>query len=352
MKKAISAILALTVIFSSLAFGLTASGAKKSGLSDEWKETVLNNYNEFIAETDGDSDKIPMIVTTDQHGTITVDNEIYRYFDKIVDWSKISKILNLGDTVQNEFNIIELISYRIATSCMPRDKRIEVVGNHDRASLHYGKIVDFLFFPTPHAERSRERNAFVVKDEKFNIRYLAVDPKNYPWNYTCGTMTTSQADFIIKELSKDDPSDIVLISHPYLFRDEIIRRDGTTFTGSDYFIGSAEQYADVKQSFVDMLAARKNKTAGVFIDCAGVEHPYDFSNCEGDFLMTLHGHHHTEGYETSCGITEFMFQSMRYDNEENSEPDCTYFAYIDTKTKTFKCWKNLPGYEAWEIDIA
>lgn len=347
MKKAISALMIFVLVLSVFSVGAAAS----SPLSEEWKAMVLANYKEFEAETRGDSNKIPMIVSTDQHGAITADSEIYRYINSIVDWNNISKILNLGDTVRNEFNIGELFSSRWATRCLPKNKRVEVIGNHDRARIHWGKLVDFLFFPTPHAVRSKSRDTFVVKDENFNIRYLAVDPKQYPWNYTCGYLGTSMADFIIDELSKDDSSDIVLISHPYLFKDAVIRRDGSVFTGSEFFIGSDTEYTDVKQSFVDMLAARKNKTSGVLIDCDGVEHPYDFSKCESDFLMALHGHHHTEGYETRDGITEFMFQSFTLDNEENTEPDCFYFAYIDTQAKTFKCWKNVAGYDAWEISI-
>lgn len=352
MKRLIAVLMSIVFIISSFTFSASALGKKKSELPDWWKEVVLNNYNEFISEVDGDPNKIPMIVTTDQHGAIKADSEIYRYFDEIADWSKISKIINLGDTVKNTFNPLELINYRIATQCLPRKKRVEVIGNHDRFYVPFGTMIDFLFFPTPNAKRSIGRDVFVVKDEQFNVRYLAVDTKHFPWNYTDGSLSSSQAKFIIKELEKDDSSDIILVSHPYIFRDAMIRRTGDVFTGSEYFIGGPDKYTDVKQSFVDMLAARKNKTAGVLIDCKGKEHPYDFSKCEGDFIMTLHGHHHTEGYETKDGITEFLFQSMTKDNAQNTEPYCTYFAYIDREAKTFKCWKNLPGYDAWEIEIA
>lgn len=352
MKKLTAVLMAIVILISSFSVNAFALGSKKNQLSDEWKAMVLKNYEEFIAEVDGDPNKIPMIVSTDQHGAITANSEIYKYIDEITDWSKISKIINLGDTVENTFNPFELAAYRIATKCLPKDKRIEVIGNHDRFYLPFGTLVDMIFFPTPHAERAISRNAFSVKDEEFNVRYLAVDPKNFPYKYTDGSISTVQANFIIKELSKEDDSDIIFLAHPYLFRDAVIRRNGSVFTGSDYFIGGPDKYTDVKQSFVDMLAARKNKTAGVFVDCRGVEYPYDFTNCKGDLLMTLHGHHHTEGYETKDGITEFMFQSFTKDNAQNTEPNCFYFAYIDRETNKFKCWKNFVGYDAWEIDIA
>ena len=351
MKKIIAFLMAVIFIFSAFTFNAYALG-KKEQLPDGWKEMVLKNYNEFISEVDGDPNKIPMIVSTDQHGAIKSDSEVYTYINEITDWSKISKIINLGDTVDPIFNPFQLINYRIATKCLPKEKRIEVIGNHDRFFVPFGKLVDILFFPTPNAARSPMRDTFVVKDEQFNVRYLAVDTKFFPWNYHDGYLFSSQADFIIKELEKNDSSDIVMLSHPYLFRDEMIRRDGTTFTGSEYFIGGPEKFADVKQSFVDMLSARKNKTSGVLIDCRGKEHPYDFSKCESDFIMALHGHHHTEGYETKGGVTEFLFQSFTKDNADNTEPFCFYFAYIDREKNTFKCWKNFAGYDAWEIEIA
>lgn len=311
---------------------------------------VKENYDEFIAEVDGDPNKVPFIVSTDQHGQIRVGTGYYEYINEITDWSKISKIINLGDTVETFFNFRELNAYRQETECLPAGKRIEVCGNHD------AHLIPLVFtarriFETPGAVKAPGGAAFVVKDEQFNIRYLEIDPMGLIWTYKTGKLTPSQAKFFIDELSKDDSSDIVMLSHPYLFRDAIVKRDGSTFTGSETFFGGING-EKVKQSFLDMLLARKNKTAGVLVDSLGIKHPYDFTNCEGDFLMTLHGHHHGEGYETSNGITEFLFQSFCYDGSVNKESYCFYFAYIDTETKTFKCWKNVKGYEAWKISIA
>ena len=347
MKKVISALMAVVMVLSMLSMSASALGKQKTGATDEWKAMVKENYDEFIAEVDGDSSKIPFIVSTDQHGQIKFGTGYFNYINEIVDWSKVSKVINLGDTVETLYNPFELLAYRHETKCLPSEKRIEVFGNHD-GHLIPAFIGTRIFFPTPNAEKSLGGGAFVVKDEQFNVRYLAIDPMSMIWTYNSGRLTTNQAKFIINELSKDDSSDIVMLSHPYLFKDAVIRRDGTTFTGSESFIGKS----DVKQSFLDMLLARKNKTSGVLVDSLGIKHPYDFSDCESDFLMTLHGHHHAEGYETSNGITEFLFQSFRYDNADNTEPGCFYFAYIDTDAKTFKCWKNVNGYDAWEISIA
>ena len=90
-----------------------------------------------------------------------------------------------------------------------------------------------------------------------------------------------------------------------------------------------------------MLQARKNKTAGVLIDCEGKTHTYDFTECESDLLMSIHGHHHTEGFETYKGLTEFLFQSMLMNNANNDEPNCFYmniqnFKYFFSKVKICK----------------
>ena len=344
----------ITMLFSMIGGLIHDDPDPFSLLTKEWRQMVQSNYDEFISEVADSDSRIPIIVSTDQHGAVSANSAFYKYIDSVVDWNKISKIINLGDTVSNSYNEKELSAYLTATECLPGGKRIEVIGNHDRTGLSDAEGAEAArrYFRTSGAVYSDDGKAFVVEDTQFNIRYLAVDPKENPWGYESGALRTPQADFIINELSKDDLTDIVLISHPYLFKDNILRRDGSAFTGSEYFIGSRNVCTEARESFIDMLAARRNKTAGVLLDCDGVEHPYDFTACRSDFLMTLHGHHHTEGYETKNGITEFMFQSMTMDNGQNNEPNCFYFAYIDTQTKTFKCWKNVVGYDAWSISIA
>ncbi|MCQ2462149.1 MAG: hypothetical protein MJ177_01930 [Clostridia bacterium] len=353
MKQLLSFLVIISAFFTTCTAKITGNKPANQ-LSDEWKNTVTKNYNEFIAEVDGDENKIPIIVTTDQHGAITMDSQVYDFFNKLVDWSKVSKILNLGDTVRNEYNFKELFAYQAATRNLPSEKRIEVCGNHDRAGLKTsdGMKVSRIFFHTDGAVYSADKRVFVVTDKQFGIRYLAVDPKVSPWSYGSGFLTKDMADFIIKEFAKTNEPDIVLISHPYLFKDAVIDRNGQTFTGSEWFIGDAENYTQSRDSFIEMLEARKNGTSGVLVDSVGVSHPYDFSKADSEFLMALHGHHHTEGYETKNGITEFLFQSMTYDNAKNTEPLCTYFAYIDKQTNTLKVWKNLEGYSAWEITFA
>ena len=349
MKKAFRVILCVLIALMIVNFGIYFFARKSCPVTDEWKSVVRENYLAFLSEAESSSSAIPIIVSTDQHGAVSADSEIYSYISSLVDWEKISAIINLGDTVNLVFNPLELHSYREATKCLPKDKRIEVIGNHDRFFVPTGKLIEKRYFPNPSAVYSDDGKAFVIEDSKFRVRYLVVDTKCFPYYYTNGRLWTKQADFIINELSKEDESDIVLLSHAYLFKDRIVARDGSTFTGSECFIGSEDKDTEVRQSFIDMLAARKNRSSGVLIDSEGVSHPYDFSNCKSSFLLTLHGHHHSEGYETRDGITEFLFQSMIHDNKDDAEPLCFYFALIDTKNNTLKVWKNVAGYAPFEV---
>lgn len=349
LKKILRTFLCVIITILIINIGFYFFISKKYTITNQWKTVVSNNYNDFISEIDGNNNRIPMIISTDQHGAITSDSEVYKYINNLVDWNKISKIINLGDTVNLVFNPLELNNYREATSCLPEDKRIEIIGNHDRFFVINDNFIEKNYFSNASAVYSEDGKAFVVKDNKFNVRYLIVDTKCFPYTYSNGRLSCEQANFIIDELSKEDESDIVLLSHVYLFNDRIIARDGSIFTGSEYFIGSENKDTEIKQSFIDMLAARKNKSTGILIDSEGFSHSYDFSNCKGNFLLTLHGHHHSEGYETKDDITEFLFQSMIFDNKENNEKLCFYFAYIDTANNILKVWKNAVGYDTLEI---
>lgn len=342
----------LVIILFILSIFVFSSCNKGETIDSEWKSNVLKSYEEFNLEIEENDNVISMIVTTDQHGCVKKDSEIYSYIDSIVDWDNISKIINLGDTVKLLGNKKDLNNYIKATECLPENKRIEVMGNHDKLYLGNRNKLKETYFSSAFSTKNDENNAFVVYDEKYNVRYLSVDTMQFPWTYKNGLLTTSQADFLISELEKVESSDIILLSHSYIFKDDIVNRDNEHFTGSDYFIGNDKKYSDVKESFLEMLSARNEKSKGVLLDCSGVEHPYDFTNCESELLMTLHGHHHDEGYEEKDGVTQFLFQSLRFDNDKN-EPNCIYFAYIDRSNNIFKCWKIVQGkrYDAWTISI-
>ena len=333
----------------SLSTGETVDTSAYSGLSADYVAVVQSNYDAMMAECLGDYNKIPIIVHTDQHGRIGASNQVMKLIGDMVNWYEVSKCMNLGDTVPDRFDMTTLDNYLSATKdSIPLSKRLDVYGNHDvwdsNDSQKYTVDQKRLspYFKNIYARRHGNNGYFTVVDDYYNVKYLVISDLEYPdTNYSTRRITTAQAKFIVSELSADDGRDIVLVSHVPLDSDGVTSRDSTYQAYSEKFLSDTTAH----NSFMTMIAARKNKTNGTFTDSEGVEHAYDFSNVSSDLLMSLHGHAHVEAYRTfENSITEFMFDWF--------DGNTFYFAYIDRKEKKFKAWKNEANVEALEISIA
>lgn len=333
----------------SLSTGETVNPSAYSGLSDDYVVMVQTNYDAMMAECLGDYNKIPIIVHTDQHGRIGASNQVMKLIGDMVNWYEVSKCMNLGDTVPDRFDMTTLDNYLSATKdSIPLSKRLDVYGNHDvwdsNDSQKYTVDQKRLspYFKNIYARRHGNNGYFTVFDDYYNVKYLVISDLEYPdTNYSKRRITTAQAKFIVSELSEDDGRDVVLVSHVPLDSDEVTSRDDTYAAYSEKFLSDTTAH----NSFMTMIAARKNKTSGTFTDSEGISHTYDFSNVSGDLLMSLHGHAHFEAYRTfENSITEFIFDWF-YGNT-------FYFAYIDRKEKKFKVWKNEANVGALEISIA
>ena len=333
----------------SLPTGETVNTSAYSGLSADYVAMVQANYNAMMAECLGDYNKIPIIVHTDQHGRIGASNQVMKLIGDMVNWYEVSKCMNLGDTVADRFGTTALENYLSAIKdSIPLSKRLDVYGNHDvwdsdesqKYTVNQKRLSPY--FKNIYARRHGNNGYFTVVDDYYNVKYLVISDLEYPdTNYSTRRITTTQAKFIVSELSEDDGRDIVLVSHVPLDSDEVTSRDSTYQAYSEKFLSDTTAH----NSFMTMIAARKNKTNGTFTDSEGVEHAYDFSNVSGDLLMSLHGHAHFEAYRTfENSITEFMFDWF--------DGNTFYFAYIDRKEKKFKAWKNEANVGALEISIA
>ena len=333
----------------SLPTGKTVNPPAYSGLSADYVSMVQSNYDAMMAECLGDYNKIPIIVHTDQHGRIGASNQVMKLIGDMVNWYEVSKCMNLGDTVPDRFDMTTLDNYLSATKdSIPLSKRLDVYGNHDvwdsdesqKYTVNQKRLSPY--FKNIYARRHGNNGYFTVVDDYYNVKYLVISDLEYPdTNYSTRRITTAQAKFIVSELSEDDGRDIVLVSHVPLDSDEVTSRDSTYQAYSEKFLSDTTAH----NSFMTMIAARKNKTNGTFTDSEGVEHAYDFSNVSSDLLMSLHGHAHAEAYRTfENSITEFMFDWF--------DGNTFYFAYIDRKEKKFKAWKNEANVGALEISIA
>ena len=333
----------------SLSTGETVNPSAYSGLSADYVSMVQSNYDAMMAECLGDYNKIPIIVHTDQHGRIGASNQVMKLIGDMVNWYEVSKCMNLGDTVPDRFDMTTLENYLSATKdSIPLSKRLDVYGNHDvwdsddsqKYTVDQKRLSPY--FKNIYARRHGNNGYFTVVDDYYNVKYLVISDLEYPdTNYSTRRITTAQAKFIVSELSEDDGRDVVLVSHVPLDSDEVTSRDNTYQAYSEKFLSDTTAH----NSFMTMIAARKNKTSGTFTDSEGISHTYDFSNVSGDLLMSLHGHAHFEAYRTfENSITEFIFDWF-YGNT-------FYFAYIDRKEKKFKVWKNEANVGALEISIA
>ena len=333
----------------SLPTGKTVNTSAYSGLSADYVAMVQANYDAMMAECLGDYNKIPIIVHTDQHGRIGASNQVMKLIGDMVNWYEVSKCMNLGDTVADRFGTTALENYLSATKdSIPLSKRLDVYGNHDvwdadetqKYTVNQKRLSPY--FKNIYARRHGNNGYFTVVDDYYNVKYLVVSDLEYPdTNYSTRRITTAQAKFIVSELSADDGRDVVLVSHVPLDSDEVTSRDSTYQAYSEKFLSDTTAH----NSFMTMIAARKNKTSGTFTDSEGISHAYDFSNVSGDLLMSLHGHTHFEAYRTfENSITEFTFDWF--------DGNTFYFAYIDRKEKKFKVWKNEANVEALEIIIA
>ena len=333
----------------SMSTGVAANTTAYTGLTSDYVSMVQANYDAFIADVMGDYNRIPFIVHTDQHGRIGAKNPVLKLIGDITNWYEISRCINLGDTVADRFGATVLQTYwAAAKDCIPLSRRLDVYGNHDvwDADENQKYTVDQKrlspYFKNIYARRHSNNGYFTVIDDYYNVKYLVINNMEYPaTNYSTRRITTAQANFIVDELSKKDGYDIILLSHvPLVADDTMTSRDASYQAYTETFLSDATANA----SFLAMIAARKTKTSGTFTDSEGVEHAYDFSACDGELLMSLHGHTHFEAYKALTGsVTEFAFDWF--------DGNTFYFAYIDRNAKKFKCWKNENGVEPLEISI-
>lgn len=333
----------------SMSTGVTANTSAYTGLASDYVSMVQANYDAFIAEVMGDYNRIPIIVHTDQHGRIGAQNPVLKLIGDVTNWYEISKCVNLGDTVADRFGATVLQTYLdAAKDCIPLSRRLDVYGNHDvwDADENQKYTVDQKrlspYFKNIYARRHGNNGYFTVVDDYYNVKYLVINNMEYPdTNYSTRRITTAQANFIVEELGKKDGYDIILLSHvPLVADDTMTSRDPSYQAYTETFLSDATD----NTSFLAMIAARKAKTSGTFTDSEGVEHAYDFSGCNSELLMSLHGHTHFEAYKSLTGsITEFAFDWF--------DGNTFYFAYIDRNAKKFKCWKNENGVEPLEISI-
>lgn len=292
--------------------------------------------NEWMKEWGGELDKIPLICHTDQHDSMGDEDsaKMWEAIDNMISWYEVSKVINFGDTTNSYDNFDDptlgdtaLDNYLEATKSIPYSKRIECFGNHDcmkiiNASLTFIKHNQgYLkpYFKNVLARRTSDNGFHVTYDPYFNVKYVVYSWYDYVDDSHYSIVSSAQYDFLIEEMSKNDGYDIILCAHT-----------------------KADAYQEYLGSLVQ---ARYNKTSGTFTDSEGATHTYDFSGCENDLLVVLHGHSHADWSHYDLDVLQNCFLNYY----ESTRP--IYFVLVDKANERLRLWKVLktPKYYVYSV---
>lgn len=343
----------------SLVTNESASVAADTGLDAAYAAVIEEAKNAWMVEANGNVDKIPLIIHTDQHGNFS--KPLWDTIDKMVDWYEISKVVNLGDTVGHWVDAdtdhpltknADLETYLESMESVPYSKRIEVFGNHDTWKLENGAYSglnpqNYLrkYFKNIYARGKDNYGNMVVYDDRYNVKYLIISGMAYDseiGGYSHYIIPSGSWDWIIDQLEKADGYDVVVLSHVALGRngETVINPTGETAEES---VGCVDWVART-----DFWAARKNKTSGSFTDQYGVAHAYDFTSCDGELLCGLHGHEHADGYYYLGDSLLDVFFDAYY-----ISPRAIHFVLIDRANSQLNVWKvdDTPQVQNYQIPL-
>lgn len=352
----------------------------KYNVSSSYANAMKNAIDAWMASYAGDDKAIPFIVHTDQHGRLTAARQgIFNLLDYLVNWDGISAIFNLGDTVVDHWeddntNANPLLrnatleAARICLENIPKEKRIDVYGNHDTwysngsvytpvegtlPSMQYNNP----YFPSDGLITRKcpdNSGLAVVYDTKRNVKYLILAGWDYAdkigthVGYQWYWINQKHLNWIVDEMSKNDGYDLILVSHVPLQMGGAgcinpITGDSISET-VPFYITHYDPY------LLPLWNARKNKTSGT-VSSNGVSITYDFTGCESDCICALSGHAHYDGAQyiqnAATGLLDVAFDWF-FNNT-------IHFGIIDRNSRKIKVWKlandSTPTVTPWELPL-
>ena len=337
----------------------SASVATDTGLDVAYASAIEAAKNAWMVEANGNVDKIPLIIHTDQHGNVS--KSLWDTIDKMVDWYEISKVVNLGDTISAWADAdadhpltksAELEAYLESMGSVPYSKRIEVFGNHDTWKIVDGNTVGITpqnylrkYFKNIYARGKDNYGNMVVYDDRYNVKYLIISGMAYDSEIGGSShyiVPSDSWDWIISQLEQTDGYDVIVMSHVPLGNSGESVTDPTGET-MDSTVGAVDWVVRT-----DFWTARKGKTSGSFTDQYGVVHNYDFTNCNGELLCGLHGHQHYDGYYYVGGSLLDAFFDAYY-----ISPKAIHFVIVDRENRRLNVWKvdDSPAYQNYQIPL-
>lgn len=331
----------------------------------EYQHMILQVRDAWKSDYRADDTIIPLIVHTDQHRYLnSAHKPTFDYLAKAVKWSEVTAIIGLGDVCGAVYNTADLNNMVTCLSSLPREKRIDVAGNHDcqlnkteGSSYAYSPLTNELF----HTLQDSYFNNSNFGGNNSNVRYgfkgmesiidpvhrvkfcvfavwetgTAPDYNGDPWySYK---FTPAAADAMIAMLSTVDDYDIIVLSHIQPYYQETMRFkpavDGNEASSS---IVSAKTSSLGYATPLDQIYAdRKAKRSGSITDIEGNVHTYDFTACTSDLLCSLSGHSHTDywSYSPDGTVPALVFDAYRYDNTP------LFMLNVDRTRQRINVWK-------------
>lgn len=266
-----------------------------------WEANAETAYNNLLtAYKEIPNSGIPFFISTDQHGRGLEQHRWLNNIDADINGMGVMN-LNLGDTVTDVFGEAWMTSFYDRTWQVKN--YIGVFGNHEiKVGTEDPNFYDLNrgFIST----RGRKfyvgpMGCFTVYDDAHSVKYVCV--ANY---YPTGSgvergLDADSAEWLVNELAKNDGYDVIYLQHWPVWTTLRTRSETAETADTENHSGS------YNYKIWRMLIARKNKQSGTFTDSLGGSHAYDFTKCEHELLVALHGHTHAEKISTVDGLTAY-----------------------------------------------
>lgn len=332
----------------------------KITIDSAYAAVIEEAKNAWMLECNGNIDKIPLVVHTDQHSYYT-SSELFDFIAEIVNWYDVGKVINLGDTAGSwvdadtehpTLSCTALENYLTATASVPFSKRIEVFGNHDT----WGDNADgtgrytpqnylYKYFRNIYARRADNYGDFVVFDDNYNVKYLAVSGMAYDselGGYSHYVINPDSLRWIIAELEKADGYDVIILSHVPLGVSSAIVTNPIDGTSETKGVGGVNS-----KLLTELWTGRKDKTTGTVTDEYGTSYAFDFTSCNGELLCGLHGHVHEDGYYYIGNLLDAYFDCYY------QSPKAIHFVIVDRENRRLNVWKvdDTPQYVNYQIPL-
>lgn len=268
---------------------------------DAWEANAAAAYaNLLTAYREIPNSGIPFFISTDQHGRGVEVNRWLNNQDAAANGMEVMN-LNLGDTVTDVFNENELSN--IYARSWQIKNHIMVFGNHEiKAGTEDPNLYDLNRWFISTRERKfyvGPMGCFTVYDDAHCVKYVCVANYYEADGSLVRGVDGASAAWLAAELGKNDGYDVVYLQHWPVFTTRRLRTAAAETADSENHSGSYN-YAIWR-----LLVARKNKESGSFADSLGGVHTYDFTGCEHELLITLHGHNHEEQMSIADGLTAY-----------------------------------------------